>query len=132
MSGKEIIGDLYNIFPSANRQKRWADDALDVTEKTVAYVQKTTAYLLKNEHFLNAVDENEVVSLVLSSLILWSRSFIKICSRTALARSLTAIPQFQRLFCSSCLESERQLPLRNCRPSHPTSRRLLILYRSRP
>ncbi len=73
MSGKEIIGDLYNIFPSANRQKRWAEDALDVTEKTVAYVQKTTAYLLKNEHFLNAVDENEAVSLALLSLILWSR-----------------------------------------------------------
>lgn len=74
MSGKEIIGVLYDIFPSDARKKRWQDKDEDVEKKAIRYVQREVKHLLKRNHFLNAVDEKEPVRPV-SSLFVWICSY---------------------------------------------------------
>ncbi len=69
MSCKDVVGDLFHIFPSDSRQKRWEEDNAHVAQKTVVYVQQKVKHLLKNDHFLNAVDENEAVRTFTSSFV---------------------------------------------------------------
>lgn len=61
-SCKDMISDLYSLFPSDRRQKRWDDQNLDVAEMTVEYVQRSALRLIKHDLFKNAVDEREEAS----------------------------------------------------------------------
>lgn len=66
MSCKDVIGDLYSIFPSENRKKHWEEAGLDVLSKSVEHVQRKVNHLLQDDRFKNAVDESQPVSTFMS------------------------------------------------------------------
>ncbi len=84
MACKEIVGDLYYIFPSTARQKRWEDADQDVPERTVKFVQQAVNHLLKNDHFLSAVDDSEEVGHHLCFTFTFRLTYL---SRTAVSKT---------------------------------------------
>ncbi len=87
MSCKEVIGDLYNIFPSDSRRKCWQEQDLDIAEKTVQHVRRNVDGLLNCDHFLNAVDTTEAVR----SLSFFSTRYADCSNSWASASILTLI-----------------------------------------
>ncbi len=125
MSCKEVIGDLYNIFPSDSRRKHWQEQDLDIAEKTVQHVRRSVDGLLKDDRFLNAVDATEAVrSLSFLSIRDADRS-----NSRASASILTLIPLSRSWYYSFFLGNVLQPPLRVSEASLPTSLRLSTLCR---